>query len=482
MIGSSSRDIALRVGWALIEALAIAAVAVSVTATLPAGAPRLGAAPLLALMTATALVGGTSVRLPVRPLLGRLIALLITALLAFAWVAVALPDAPSRVALTSLSLLALGVTGRGLLLGFHEPAHADVLRAFLRGAVVLMLMFWLMSLAHVPVDDALGSQLRALVLGYFAFGPMVVALAQRRTLRRTRGVRAPLSASWWLAVLAPILGVLALAVIASAGKQGLNEGLGVAMHGAGIVVALGVQGLAWAGHAGVLALTWLARLFPGGGSRHAPPPPLLPRELPDEPLLATPPPPLTVAQHDIASAVLLVTMVLFAALYVSKLLRAAEGPDDPFGDDEERTSLWSWKLFSRQARDLLRALLSQARTRVHDAVRRPEPFRVSTDLSDVRGVYRALLQWAAHHGRPRTPTTTPHELAERIAGDDGERAHVDAITALYTEARYGEHAVAPAQLAEARTHLDALTDRATASRRTRDPDAAPETDRTPSRR
>lgn len=468
MIDSSSRDTLLRVGWALIEALPLAAVAVTVTATLPAGAPRLTTAPLVLLVIAATLTGRAATRLPARPPLGRALALPVAALLAFGWLRLSVPSGAGAVASASLSLLALGGVGRGLLLGFQQPAHAALMRAFLRGAVALTLLFALLSLARVSVEASLRAQLRLMVLGYFAVGPAVVAVAQQRDLGRARGKRTPLTASWLMAVLLPVASALAIAVLASAGSGGMRSALGAAMHVAGLAVDLTARAAAWVAYAGVFALTWLARALPGGGSRHAPPP-LPPSAHEDDapPIAVGPPVPLTVAQHDVAAAMLLVTAVLFATLYVSKLLRAPAAADDPFDADEERTSLWSWKLFARQARDLVRALLSHGRTLSQGAAARSgwrtRPAR-DADLSDVRGVYRALLRWAARRGRPRAPATTPHELAAQVACDDGERAHLDAITQLYAEARYGERTTTPASLAAARAHLDALSAPAPAAR------------------
>jgi hypothetical protein len=119
----------------------------------------------------------------------------------------------------------------------------------------------------------------------------------------------------------------------------------------------------------------------------------------------------------------------------------------PLGDaEEERSSVWSWRLLAQQLRAVWQAFRGQLRAQ------RPRAFaRVARVLAgtggtlrpkDIRGLYRRFLSWSAAHGHPRRQAMTPEELLGEVAVSMPPAAAPAAlITRHYEQARYGDVAV-----------------------------------------
>ncbi|GEM_PF-2740589 len=110
----------------------------------------------------------------------------------------------------------------------------------------------------------------------------------------------------------------------------------------------------------------------------------------------------------------------------------AEGPAD-----EERTSLWSWRLFWQQ----LRAAVAGMRLSlpspgsVHPA--RGSAVDARPALHSVRQLYAAVLAWCAQHERPRHLAQTPFEFAHTLREETAPDL-ADDLTAAYVRVRYGQ--------------------------------------------
>ncbi|MGH2468626.1 MAG: DUF4129 domain-containing protein, partial [Chloroflexota bacterium] len=116
--------------------------------------------------------------------------------------------------------------------------------------------------------------------------------------------------------------------------------------------------------------------------------------------------------------------------------------------DEEHTSLWSWRLFLRQLRNLFRGparphikprdkrRATAARAATHT------PLALDSPAASIRALYVAVLRWARQQGHPRHTARTASEfereldrlLPSDLAGD---------LTGAYLEVRYGPPEGAP---------------------------------------
>jgi hypothetical protein len=130
------------------------------------------------------------------------------------------------------------------------------------------------------------------------------------------------------------------------------------------------------------------------------------------------------------------------------------------GVEEARDFVWSWSALRAAFLAWLRRLFRRASAPVirwaPAGGQRPVAAGRATDP---RGMYRELLRLGAHLGRRRARSETPLEY-ERALGHlaplSAAPADVDAVTAVYSQARYGETSPDQAATAQARAALDRL--------------------------
>ncbi|MBV8083820.1 MAG: DUF4129 domain-containing protein [Chloroflexi bacterium] len=130
-------------------------------------------------------------------------------------------------------------------------------------------------------------------------------------------------------------------------------------------------------------------------------------------------------------AILSVLMMVLLGVWLAIRYRARGSG----ADDEERSSLWSWRLFWAQLRNALRGV----RLPSHAAAVAASSGAVEPEqpASSVRQLYIAALRWSRERGQPRPGSATPDEFApvlgERLAPD-----LVGDLTDAYVQVRYGE--------------------------------------------
>ncbi len=124
------------------------------------------------------------------------------------------------------------------------------------------------------------------------------------------------------------------------------------------------------------------------------------------------------------------------------------------GDDEERSSVWSWALFWSQLRQMLRGIRRSFGGRpIAASPAEPQPPLVA---SSIRQLYRAVLRWCTEHERPRAPAATPLEFEPALDEEVGSDLSRD-LTSAYVLARYAEANLASDQIRELRERWESFT-------------------------
>jgi hypothetical protein len=334
---------------------------------------------------------------------------------------------------------------RGTFIGLHAGRPGAVLRWFRLGLALSVLLFSFLALSGTPVSELPFAALRGLCLAHCLWGAVLTGLDQRRA------AAAAVSSAAWVAVLGPVLTILALASFVVFGPQGVRwlvyravsallsakQQLGAALHDFGAFFAE--------------LLRWLGSLFQhalGGGA-----PPAAPSGQPETwaPLVQLHPATwFTGNTHTLHVALLLIGAVLLAYLLMSWGRQSASTAAAPeqFPENEERGSTWSWQ----QLRDALRARLRVRTQRAH------EPVVSSASGRDMRALFRSLLAWASARGLQRSASTTAHELAAQLAHQQPDkRDAIERLRAYYELERYAQRTASHAELEHARTLLDDVT-------------------------
>jgi hypothetical protein len=342
------------------------------------------------------------------------------------------------------------LTARGALIGSRTAEAASVRRWFLIGAIALIVLYALLARGGVALTELPIAELQALTSVYFLGGCTVCALVERQTAHARYKLAARRSAAFGLALAAPLLALGLCSVALSSGARGTYALLEYVQLG-----VLRVLQLAW------MLLQWLAHVFADllrliATSTSTTPPKNANNAwgLPDSPFgfghwHAA----LTRTEWDALPAVLGLSALLVAALFLVFWLRARVRPQQP-ALQEQSSSLFSWKHVWRNWRAQLtaaRSLLSRQRDAVAALVRAGRPPR------DMRGLYRQLLRWAAAQGHTRRDGVTPLELVEELGRRwPDRRQELQVFTGYYNRVRYGAHAASETELAHARALLERL--------------------------
>jgi hypothetical protein len=148
-------------------------------------------------------------------------------------------------------------------------------------------------------------------------------------------------------------------------------------------------------------------------------------------------------QKHLPVPVLLALLLVMFAIMLSVWLAMRFRMWRTEAEDEERTSVWSWRLFLSQLRQLLRQIRPSFRAAAAAgrlARQAPEP-----PISTARQLYTAVLRWCREHERPRPPAATPFEF-ESALSDETEAALAHDLTAAYVRTRYAEAEPPPAEV------------------------------------
>jgi hypothetical protein len=341
-------------------------------------------------------------------------------------------QAASRLGLVAFGWLVAGlllVRGCWLALGEVRPESAD--RWFLGGLAAFLVL--LVLIAGPGMTPRAFRQDRALLgplLGvYFLAGLGWVGLVRQqhleeRTFRR-RSDRLSLS---WLAVFSAISGAM-LAVGAAVAT--LNDALGAVE-----ALAVAIGGAVWRAIADAWArLVALVQSLLGRLPTSRPPAGRRPVLTP-----AATPPPLrlpnwhlpTLPSFDVQIGFVLLVLLLILGGWVLLRYRRWEVGT---AEDEERTSVWSWRLLWHGLRELPGRLLSRFRRRPARGPAGARPAGPPSPAS-LRGLYRAVLRWSAARGRGRAANQTPNEFEADLAAAISQELARD-LTEGYVRTRYG---------------------------------------------
>ena len=345
-------------------------------------------------------------------------------------------EAASRLGLVAFGWLVacvLLVRGCWLALGRVRPESAD--RWFLGGLVAFVVL--LLLIAGPGMTPASFRQDRAwlgpLLGAYFLLGLGWVGLVRQQHLEerafRRRSDRLSLS---WLVVFSAISGAMLAAGASVAALNGILGGVEALAIAAGEATWRALAA-AWAWLTGLVQSLLGAPPSsrpPRGGRPVAPAtPPPAPLHLPAWHFPALPP-------FDVpVGFVLLLLLVALGGWVLLRYRRWHVGPSE----DEERTSVWSWRLLWDGLRQVPGWLLGRLRRRRHT----PGSVRGSAAAVDtgppsasLRGLYRAVLRWSASRGRGRAPSRTPYEFEPELGAEIPSELARD-LTASYVRARYG---------------------------------------------
>ncbi|HEU5199206.1 MAG TPA: DUF4129 domain-containing protein [Ktedonobacterales bacterium] len=386
-----------------------------------------------------------------------------------------------------LAFIAAVLWWRGILLGRSRLEMEDISRSFKFGFGALVVALLLIGTASSHAREALGVQL-GLALPIFLFlGLAALSLSRLADIRRRRrersGSPADPTRSWMMSLLA-ISGALVLLVLGIEQLFSFQTWLALLAWlkpvGDAIVTLIGwiVLGIAFVFYwVYYLAAKGFLALF--GGGQH--------KATSTQPPIITPP---TLPQNSNSSGIptewqviirysLIVIGAAILLLILWRAFRTFSSWRHDDAADEERESLGAARVMGAQLRALLAALAARfqrAATEGRGAGELP--------ANTIRLLYRRVLQQAAMRGSTRASTETPQEFAQRLApallGQQAARpislapadgktpdeprlsqqttsdADLEALTAAYEQARYGNREPSPPEvtaLSERTEHL-----------------------------
>jgi hypothetical protein len=357
-------------------------------------------------------------------------------------------------------ILALYVWGRGVWIGVRPPSTAALGGWLVGGTAAYLALFSLVAADPDIGVAAIAGRLELLVLGYFVLGLSVLAIVHAKTLHGRVPAGQPTSLARSLALVIPMTAIVVLGLWLGSDLIPLMRAilapvLRVIMRNtAAAAHALG-KALLWIVHQLVMFLDWLSPTAPG----------TLPQGPPGGLRV-----PLSKAEASLLDQIifLFVCALIFALIvscltllclrlfrYLRFLFRRSVRNDTDI-IEEERSSLWSRKLFRDQLRalrtELARRLLRRRQALAEWAMAAMASRSGKPDAGDIRAMYRRLLRWADAHGYRRLPATTPHELWRQISADLPATSNAIAvITRDYERARYGDIEVTGPALTASRT-------------------------------
>jgi hypothetical protein len=327
-------------------------------------------------------------------------------------------------------LAAAALLARGVWLGLGNIGSDAAAAWFLAGFAAFLSLLAIGLVAHPAAWDPDRPQLGSMLVVYLFGGLSLLALVRRQEMEE-RAFRRPvqeLNGTWLLLLAAISAGMLAVVALVSFGGSGLARAI---LQLAGFLAALVWHAaffvvVNWVGP----ALLWLFSHIPGGGDggRLGD---LLRRRAPsdiDARILAW------LRAHIPIEVVLAlmggILMVLVAAWLAMRIVNR-----DPGADDEERTTLWSWRGFLLQLARWLRGLRGAARSGGTDDAAEETPGPPPA-IDSIRQLYARALARCRMAQRPRLAAQTPLEFEPVLTDELGELA--PDLTSAYLRTRYAE--------------------------------------------
>jgi Domain of unknown function (DUF4129) len=295
-----------------------------------------------------------------------------------------------------------------------------------------------------PRDAAFGPYLQNLLLVYFVLGITLTAVVRTFDSPNVEGSRKRPSLSLAGAIAVPVALIVLIALIFS---NGFAWTVSWAMR-----VAVSLAGLVWSGLVWLVILIlsflrWLFSFLPHEGAG-----PVSSGRRPRMPHLPSPVHPhwhVATAPLDVTVILAVAILVVHAAILVGLIFRRGH-KELTVVPDEERSSLWSWQLFFKQLKGLLRR---QAAPMAGP----PAVNSDATELPEIKLLYRRLLSWGALRGYPRLPSVTPFEYAAVLSTRAPELSgQVAALTQLYVDHRYGDREITQTAMSAGRAIAEML--------------------------
>lgn len=322
--------------------------------------------------------------------------------------------------------------GRGVWLALGDITAQSAAGWFLAGFAAFMALLAVLIFAHVNGFEGDRAQFGPLLAAYLLIGLGWIALVRKQEMEEQTFRRPARQLDGaWMALLGVMSAVMvgAVALVSFSGSGVLLGLLGIV---AVIAAAIWQAGLYVAANWLGPALAWLFSHLHFGASR---PPsgglfgrrPQPGRNL-DAVILAW-------LQQHLPVPVLLALLLAMFAVMLSVWLAMRLRMWRTEAEDEERSSVWSWRLFLSQIRQMLRRI--QPTFRATAAAGRLSQHAPEPPASTIRQLYTAVLRWCRERERTRAPAMTPLEF-EPALGEETESALARELTAAYVQTRYAE--------------------------------------------
>ncbi|GCE04481.1 hypothetical protein KDAU_18100 [Dictyobacter aurantiacus] len=381
-----------------------------------------------------------------------------------AWLMALLSDLllfnPTAFAVIGLIIASYALCYHGIRIARYALEPSETLRGIIIGSVIFVAICLLPAIGNGDQADLL-----LLVLLFFSLALLTRALSyaiftrqdhitglqgsklmQDRLILSTVGIICLM-----LAVVGLTLGIIINPTLLAAIQQFLSP-LGRIYDGA-------TYAIAWLM---AFMISWIPlekfKFTPPKLNKHAPPPAIHPKTG------AAPPQAVQTIASFIFIALLIALLVAVIILVVVLLRRRRAGRRSL----DLHESLWSWELFWQQIKGLL-SHLWQGLMRRKDEQSAPIVERKTEEdempvLRDVRAIYRAFLQWAASQGYRRQQAETPGEFKQRLVQPlPVFEPEVQAVTEIYTAARYSHVPPGEAEVARMQQNWSALQQKSAGS-------------------
>lgn len=340
--------------------------------------------------------------------------------------------------------------GRGVWLALGDTTAQSAAGWFLAGFAAFVALLTALIVAQVNGFETDRAQVGPLLAAYLLIGLGWIALVRKYEMEeQTFRQRSRQVDGAWLALLALMSAIMvgAVALVSFSGSGLLLALLGVIAAGIGLIWQAGLFVAAnWLGP----ALAWLFSFFRFGGARTSSSSPLFGRRPPvgrnlDQIILAW------LQQHLPVPVLLALLLSMFAVLlsvWLAMRLRMWRNE----AEEEERSSIWSWRLFWSQLRQVLSHLRPTFGNGASNA--RSHGPEASPQVSSIRQLYAAVLRWCGARERPRRPAVTPLEF-EPALGEEAEAVLAHDLTAAYVRIRYAEAELSPEEVDKLRERWEA---------------------------
>jgi hypothetical protein len=350
---------------------------------------------------------------------------------------------------------------RGLWIGLRTPSVAEASGSFLVGIVAFIALLVFVSLDARTATGALAGDLNHLTVVFFAVSLAALALVHGHWSSFAAGQRHSLSPAWLLASAVPVGGILLIGLAVTEGLTSVGQWILQGVYSVALVLWRAVlvlwSALVWATYWVNCFLHWISSLFSGNE--------YVADEKGAQPFTSTPDfsSPLSADYLKITAlhpAIVVGGIVgALTVILIYLVLRFAPKTERPEQANDERMSQWSWTLFMAQLSDLWFALFGRMFSKAVslEASRSGAPDE-EAELAEIRRLYVRMLHWAAETGQARRSSQTPAEFARNlglirpVAASD-----IEAITAPYADARYGDKAIHGHALNAARNAVERLS-------------------------